>query len=208
MSFEIWLAFALASAVVIVTPGPTVTLAVSYALGQGWRAVVPVAIGTILGDATALTLSILGVGALLATSPALFGALQWIGAIYLVWLGWRLLRNPGGAVAARVDERREKMRMLLHAWLVTALNPKSISFFVAFLPQFMNAASPLWSQAMVLGATFVGLAALNIFGWTYLAARTRTLASNERALKWFNRAGGLTLIGAGAWLGLKSIVRA
>lgn len=208
MSFEIWLAFALASAIVIVTPGPTVTLAVSYALGQGWRAVVPVAIGTILGDATALTLSVLGAGALLAASPALFGILQWLGAFYLVWLGWRMMKNPAAAATARFGARSEKMQMLAHAWLVTALNPKSITFFVAFLPQFMNPALPLWSQALGLGATFVVLGALNIFGWTYLAARTRALAADERALKWLNRAGGLTLIAAGAWLGLKSIVRA
>lgn len=208
MNFETWLAFALASAVVIVTPGPTVTLAVSYALGQGWRAVVPVAVGTILGDATAVTLSLLGVGALLATSSALFSALQWIGAVYLVWLGWRMFRARATPAAGASGERREKAQMLLHAWLVTALNPKSITFFVAFLPQFMNQAAPFGAQAAVLGATFVGLAALNILGWTYLAARTRAFATDDRALKWFNRAGGLTLIGAGAWVGVKSLTRA
>lgn len=208
MSFETWLAFALASAVVIVIPGPTVTLAVSYALGQGWRAVVPVAAGTVLGDATALTLSLIGVGALLATSATLFTALKWIGAIYLVWLGWRLLRHPVTAADVPHGERAQKLHMFLHAWLVTAMNPKSITFFIAFLPQFLNPLLPLAPQALVLGATFVALAALNIFGWTYLAARTRALTSDERALRWFNRAGGLTLIGAGAWVGLTSVTRA
>lgn len=207
MNFQTWFAFALASAVVIVIPGPTVTLAVSYALGQGWRAVVPVAAGTILGDATALTFSLLGVGVLLATSPTLFEALKWIGAAYLVWLGWRLLRAPAAPGDAVHAARAEKARMFLHAWIVTALNPKSITFFIAFLPQFMTPAQPLAPQAALLGATFVGLAALNIFGWTYLAARTRALTSDERALTWFNRAGGLTLIGAGAWVGLTSVAR-
>lgn len=207
MSFQTWFAFALASAVVIVIPGPTVTLAVSYALGQGWRAVIPVAIGTILGDATALTFSLLGVGVLLTASPLLFEALKWIGAAYLVWLGWRLLRTPAAPGDAVHAARAEKARMFLHAWIVTALNPKSITFFIAFLPQFMTPALPLAPQAALLGATFVGLAALNIFGWTYLAARTRALTSDERALTWFNRAGGLTLIGAGAWVGLTSLAR-
>ena len=97
--------------------------------------------------------------------------------------------------------------MFLHAWLVTAMNPKSITFFIAFLPQFLNPVMPLAPQAFILGATFVTLAAINIFGWTYLAARTRALTSDERALRWFNRAGGLTLIGAGAWVGLTSVAR-
>ncbi|MFN3892664.1 MAG: LysE family translocator [Beijerinckiaceae bacterium] len=207
MNLETWLAFALASAIVIVTPGPTVTLAVSYALGQGWRAVAPVAVGTILGDATAVTLSLIGVGALLLASPGLFTGLQWVGAAYLVWLGWRMMRASGAAAAAELSERPDRARMLLHAWFVTALNPKSITFFVAFLPQFMSAAAPLWRQAAILGATFVAIAALNILCWTYLAARTRAFAASERTLVWFNRAGGLTLIGAGAWVGLKSLMR-
>jgi threonine/homoserine/homoserine lactone efflux protein len=204
MSLETWLAFTLASAVVIVIPGPTVTLAVSYALGQGWRAAVPLAAGTVLGDATAFTLSVLGVGALLAASATLFTGLKWIGALYLVWLGWSLLRARGLPAADQPGESAASRTMLAHAWLVTALNPKSITFFVAFLPQFIDETRPLAPQAMALGATFVMLAGLNIFGWTWLAARTRALASDERALLWFNRAGGVTLIGAGAWVGFKS----
>lgn len=207
MSLETWLAFALASAIVIVIPGPTVTLAVSYALGQGWRSAVPLAIGTVLGDATALTLSLLGVGALLAASATLFTALKWLGALYLVWLGWKLLRAGASPPEAGRDGRADSLRMLAHAWIVTALNPKSITFFVAFLPQFLDASSPLAPQGLLLGATFVSLAAINILGWTFLAARTRALAVDERALTWLNRAGGITLIGAGAWLGLKSVTR-
>jgi threonine/homoserine/homoserine lactone efflux protein len=207
MSLETWLAFALASAIVIVIPGPTVTLAVSYALGQGWRSAVPLAVGTVLGDATALTLSLLGVGALLAASATLFTALKWLGALYLVWLGWKLLRAGASPPEAGRDGRADSLRMLTHAWIVTALNPKSITFFVAFLPQFLDASSPLAPQGLLLGATFVSLAAINILGWTFLAARTRALAADERALTWFNRAGGITLIGAGAWLGLKSVTR-
>src|SRR6266542_5180906 len=99
MTFESWAAFTAASAVLLIIPGPTVLLVVSYALGQGWRTALPMAIGVALGDFTAMTLSMLGVGALLAASASVFTVLKWIGAAYLIWLGIKLWR-VGGAVAA------------------------------------------------------------------------------------------------------------
>ena len=90
MTIEAWLAFTAASAVLLVIPGPTILLVVSYALGQGWRAALPMAIGVALGDFTAMTLSMLGVGVLLATSATVFTVLKWAGAAYLVWLGIKL----------------------------------------------------------------------------------------------------------------------
>ncbi|HVH03379.1 MAG TPA: LysE family transporter, partial [Amaricoccus sp.] len=84
MSFETWAAFVAASGVLLVLPGPTILLVVSYALGRGWKVAAPVATGVALGDLTAMTLSMLGVGALLAGSAALFTVLKWVGAGYLV----------------------------------------------------------------------------------------------------------------------------
>ncbi len=140
MSLEVWLAFVAASAVLLVIPGPTILLVVSYALGRGWKVAAPVATGVALGDLTAMTLSMLGVGALLASSATLFTVLKWIGAGYLIWLGIGLWR-AGGTLQAEVrTEATAARRMLAHAWLVTTLNPKSIIFFVAFLPQFLDPA--------------------------------------------------------------------
>src|ERR1700704_5245033 len=95
MTFESWAAFTAASAVLLIIPGPTVLLVVSYALGQGWGRALPMAVGVALGDFTAMTLSMLGLGALLAASATLFAALKWIGAAYLVWLGVKLWRGGG-----------------------------------------------------------------------------------------------------------------
>src|SRR5881275_2860049 len=100
MTVETWLAFTAASAILLVIPGPTVLLVVSYALGQGWRTALPMAVGVALGDFTAMSLSLLGVGALLAASATIFTALKWIGAAYLVWLGVRLWRAGGALEAA------------------------------------------------------------------------------------------------------------
>ncbi|WP_340583959.1 LysE family translocator [Brucella pseudintermedia] len=197
MSFEVWLAFSAASIVLLVIPGPTVLLVVSYALGQGWKAAFPMAVGVALGDFTAMTLSMLGVGALLAASATVFTAVKWAGAAYLVWLGIKLFRAGGAFQASARHDKAHPMRMLVHAWLVTALNPKSITFFVAFLPQFLSPHRDFLTQMLVFESTFLALAFLNAFAYALLATRARRFFSSKRALSIFNRAGGTLLIGAG-----------
>src|SRR5690606_13711668 len=142
MSFELWAAFALASAIVVMIPGPTVLLVISYALGHGRRPALAIVAGVALGDFTAMTASILGVGALLAASATLFTALKWIGAAYLVYLGVKLWRAPviEPAASGTATQALDTRRAFFHAYVVTALNPKSIVFFVAFLPQFLDPA--------------------------------------------------------------------
>src|SRR5258707_12041210 len=94
MSLETWFAFVLAASVLLAIPGPTVTLVIGYALGEGRRAAWATVAGVALGDFTAMTLSLLGLGAVLAASAALFTILKIAGAAYLVYLGVRLWRGP------------------------------------------------------------------------------------------------------------------
>lgn len=197
MAMESWLAFTAASTVLLVIPGPTVLLVVSYALGQGWRTALPMAVGVALGDFTAMTLSMLGLGALLAASATLFTILKWVGAAYLVWLGIKLWR-AGSALEARPRaDAASAIRMLAHAWLVTALNPKSITFFVAFLPAFLDPRADFPNQMMVFETTFLLLAFANAFGYALLASRAGSLVANPRAIGSINKVGGGLLMGAG-----------
>ena len=197
MTFEAWIAFTAATAVLLVIPGPTILLVISYALGQGWRTAFPIAVGVALGDFTAMTLSMLGVGALLATSAMVFTALKWIGAAYLIWLGIKLFRAGGSLDAKPREDAAPSWKMLGHAWLVTALNPKSITFFVAFLPQFLDTKGDFWTQMLIFEATFITLAFANAMGYALIASRARAVVSNPRAIGLFNKAGGTLLIGAG-----------
>ena len=197
MPFESWLAFTAASTVLLIIPGPTVLLVVSYALGQGWRTALPMAVGVALGDFTAMTLSMLGLGALLATSATLFTALKWIGAAYLVWLGIKLWRAGGALEAAPRTDVVSAAKMLGHAWLVTALNPKSITFFVAFLPAFLDPKADFLGQMLVFETTFLFLAFANAFGYALVASKARGMVANPRAIGVVNKVGGGLLIGAG-----------
>lgn len=198
MTLETWLAFTAAAAILLVIPGPTVTLVVGYALGVGRRAAWATVAGVALGDFTAMTLSLLGLGAVLATSAALFTALKWLGAAYLVYLGVRLWRaEPTVDALGDTGDARSGRAILGHAFAVTALNPKSILFFVAFVPQFVNPSAPVVPQLVVLELTFVVMAACNAALYAVLAGRARRLIRRPAILKAVNRLGGAILIGAG-----------
>ena len=197
MSFEIWLAFVAASAVVVIIPGPTVLLVVSYALGQGWRAALPMAIGVALGDFTAMTLSLLGIGALLMASATVFTLVKWAGAAYLVYLGIKLFRAGGTLEAEPRSASAPGLKMLAHAWLVTSLNPKGILFFVAFFPHFVNPSAPFLPHVLILQATFLVMATANAFAYAAFASRARRLVRNDRVIAAGNKAGVAVLIGAG-----------
>jgi threonine/homoserine/homoserine lactone efflux protein len=151
--------------------------------------------GVALGDLTAMTLSLAGLGALLAASALLFSVLKYAGAAYLIWLGIRMWRAPVSAAATAPVPARRAFR---EAYVVTALNPKSIAFFVAFVPLFVDAGRAFLPQAVVLVATFVTLAALNAGLYALLAARLSGAVGRPSVRRAFNRAGGTLLVGAGA----------
>jgi threonine/homoserine/homoserine lactone efflux protein len=197
MSFAHWLAFAAASCILLAIPGPTVLLVISYALGHGRKPAAAIVAGVALGDLTAMTASMVGLGALLATSAALFSGLRWIGGAYLVYLGIKLWRAPVQAADAAQAPSINPRRMLLHAYAVTALNPKGIIFFVAFVPQFLVASQPFWPQVLVLETTFVTLAIINSALYSLMASAARKQLRQPRVQRAVNRTGCSILVGAG-----------
>ncbi|VEN75192.1 Lysine transporter LysE [Candidatus Desulfarcum epimagneticum] len=198
MTLELWIPFALAAALVLIIPGPTVILVVSQALSHGRRSVAPLAAGVVLGDFTAMTLSLLGLGALLSASAALFTLFKWAGALFLIFLGIRMIvssprQNPAPGKATRASGRS----LFKSSFVTTALNPKSIAFFVAFLPQFMDPLKPALAQMTTLGATFLFLAGVNAALFAFFAGRLGEQMRKKSVRKWLNRLGGSALIGAG-----------
>jgi threonine/homoserine/homoserine lactone efflux protein len=193
MSLETWLAFLAASAAMLIIPGPTILLVLGQSLGGGRRSTLPLVLGVAAGDALALSLSLAGLGALLATSAIAFTVLRWAGAAYLVWLGIRMWRAPVEGAPAPLPPRRAGMQ----AFLVTATNPKSIAFFVAFVPQFLDPARPFLPQAALLVASFVTLGAANALGYALLAGRLSGVVRRPGPRRVMNRIGGSMLVGAG-----------
>jgi len=198
MQLDHYLAFVAASAILLAIPGPTVLLIISYALGHGRRAALGTVAGVALGDFTAMTASMLGLGALLSTSAMIFTGLKWVGAAYLIYLGIKLWRAPvGTADRSELAPAASPRRIFLHAYAVTALNPKSVVFFVAFLPQFLDTAAPVAQQMAVFVATFVVMATLNAVAYGLMAAAARRTIRKPAVQRAVNRTGGSLLIGAG-----------
>lgn len=197
MTLAHWLPFAIASAILVAIPGPTVLLVISYALGHGRRYALVTTAGVALGDLTSMTASMLGLGVLLAASATLFTALKWVGAAYLIYLGIKLWRAPAVSADAPSAEETRAGRIFAHAYAVTALNPKSIIFFVAFVPQFIDARVAAWPQIATFEATFVLLGTVNALGYALLASVVRSAIRSARVQRIVNRTGGTLLIAAG-----------
>jgi threonine/homoserine/homoserine lactone efflux protein len=199
MSLETWLAFAAASAVLLVIPGPTILTVISYSVAHGGRANAPLVAAVALGDSTALVLSLLGLGALLAASAFAFTVVKLVGGIYLIYLGIKLLRSGVSPGIGAPQAPASRWRLFANTYLVTALNPKGIVFFVAFLPQFINPAGDVPRQLWLLAITFVVMATANAALYAVFAASARRLLASASAQRRFNVAGGALLSAAGAW---------
>lgn len=199
MDFQIWLAFVAASTALLLIPGPTVLLVLSYAISQGKRVALATVAGVALGDLIAMSASLAGLGALVIASATLFTALKWVGAAYLVYLGIKLFRSASTASLGEVEDvaQTSAANVFGHATAVTALNPKSIVFFIAFVPQFIVVGSPLFPQFSILIATFVGLAAINALAYALLADKLRAKIARPSVLAWFSRFGGTALVAMG-----------
>ena len=204
MDLQLWLAFIAASTALLLIPGPTVLLVLSYAVGQGRHIALTTALGVALGDFIAMSASLAGLGALVLASAQLFVAIRWIGAAYLIWLGWKLFRSAGSNAAATVDSEKDMAAsaksssgIFWHAAAVTALNPKGIVFFIAFVPQFVIPANPLPPQFAVLIATFVGLATINALAYALLGDRLGRKITGPNTMRWLQRAGGGALLAMG-----------
>ncbi len=211
MPIELWLAYVATSAVVLAIPGPTILLVLSYSIAHGRQATLPLVAGVALGDSVAITLSLIGLGTLLATSALWFTIIKWIGGLYLIYLGILLLRGADKPMQMQSDERRESSprKLFANAFIVTALNPKSIVFFIALLPQFISAAHPVVPQLWILGVTFVVLATIGATSYALFATSIRRFLASPRAQKAYGYVGGGLLCGAGLWaLSAKRVISA
>lgn len=181
MNTDTLLLYAAASFVLAVTPGPTMLLALSNGIAGGMRRARWGIVGALLGSSAVIATVALGLGSLLAASEWLFNALRVAGVLYLVWLGIKLWRSPPPDVAAALDAPQAQpqgRRALMRSLTVALSNPKSVLFFAAFLPQFVDTAQPQGLQYLVLGAIFVGLDAFIMLAYA---------GAGTQAVRWLSR---------------------
>ena len=199
MNWELFTAFLLITAVLVITPGPIVTLVIATGAREGMRAALTTVVGTTLGNAVLLAVIAFGLSWVVRNAATLFEILRWLGAAYLIWLGIQVWRHAGESGAASLP------RGHVHVWrgfAVALSNPKTIAFFTAFLPQFVDAALPVEPQLAVMCAISVVLAAFTDSGWAVAAGLGRAWFMHSWRAKLLGRLSGVALIGGGVWLSL------
>lgn len=189
-------AFVAAVTVFLLIPGPG-NLALITSTGKGgWRAGMACCLGVMAADQVLMWLAVAGVATLLATYPAAFHAVQWVGAAYLAWLGYKLLTaKPGDAPAIEIQPRQ----YFRQGGLITLMNPKAIVFYMAFFPMFVNPAKHQGLITFGVMAATVALITLlySIVVVTLTTVLAERLRANPAVVKWLEKTAGVFLIGFG-----------
>ena len=200
MNFETWLSYVGAAFIVCMIPGPTILMVIAQGLNHGPKSVLPLIIGTGTGNLLAMSLSFIGLGALMSASAVMFGVLKWLGAAYLVYLGINYWRAP--AESLRLESGLMDAREVFKdSFIVTALNPKSIVFFVMLLPLFIDDDHPILVQMMIMSVSFIVVSSLTVLIYGVFSGYIHDKLKSPLTRKWFNRTGGGLLMGAGCFNG-------
>lgn len=210
MSFSTWLLFLGVSLLTTLSPGPGVLLAVSNSVSQGLARTLLSSLGNALGIVLVSSAAMAGLGAAMAASALLFAAMKLAGAGYLIYLGVKQWRSPSNAFAtaalgtgsdtgpnvgpSTAPVPRSAPSLLMQGLLVALTNPKSILFFTALFPQFIQTELPVLPQFTLLTATFVACALLSHAFYAGLARHVGSFFSTRRRVIWFNRGSGSAFV--------------
>jgi homoserine/homoserine lactone efflux protein len=198
MSLELYAAYLIACLVVIIVPGPTVTLILANGMRHGTRAGLMNVLGTQIGLAIMIGIVGIGLTSLIEAMGHWFDWLRLAGAAYLVWLGWKMIRSSGEGVDG-VPPRSPRGGFVMQGAVVALSNPKTLLFFGAFFPQFIDPARDHGLQILIMGLTAMLFAALSDSAYALASGRAGRMLSARR-VRLMTRASGGFLIGGGIWL--------
>jgi homoserine/homoserine lactone efflux protein len=198
MNWHLFGGFLLITIVLLLTPGPIVTLVISTSATRGVRAGLVTVAGTSTGNAALLAAIALGLNWVLTHTAYLFELLRWAGVAYLIFLGVRAWRSAGEAQPPAAGDQVHFTR----GFLVALSNPKTLAFFTAFLPQFIDPALPAARQLALMCVVTVLLAAVSDSCWAIAAGLGRAWFMRPARARLLRRASAVALIGGGVWLSL------
>ena len=202
--------YAVISFFYIISPGPAVFLSLANGMTGHTRFVVLSSLGNILGLFILSALSITGLGSIILASATLFFIVKVVGALYLIYLGIKQLRQSREiaqhTVTTAANENKSLLSYFFEGFLLAVTNPKPILFFVAILPQFLNINQAIAPQFFILTTVFMLLSFLSLFSYGFLAMTSKRFFNNAQSMKWFHRVTGGLFIVIG--LGLLQLKRA
>jgi threonine/homoserine/homoserine lactone efflux protein len=200
VTLELYLAFLAACVLIVIVPGPTVTVIIANSLTHGSRAGLLNVAGTQLGLAIMIAILLAGLTSIIETMGWWFDWLRFAGAAYLIWLGYKLVRS-GGAIEAAETAPKPRGGFFLQGFLVILSNPKALLFFGAFIPQFVDPHGDYALQVILLGGTFMVVATILDGTYALLSGGAGAFLTRQR-VKVVSRVSGAFLIGGGVWLAL------
>jgi len=200
MNWNLWWVFVATNLVLDATPGPAVMLVIGTSMRHGWRAAMRTVLGILSANSFYFAISATSVGALLLASYDVFFLVKWLGAAYLVWLGWKALRSRESFLANSAGASAR--RLYLDGVATQIANPKALVYFGAFVPLFLDRNLPVAPQLLILGGTSVFFEFFVLLGYAVLAGRAVALVRQPRYAAWTNRVSGVVLIGAGGGMAL------
>ena len=206
MELQVWIYYTLAVLLLTASPGPMVLLCVTTSIKDGFNSAIYSALGGLLAIVGILTLSFTGLGLVVQSSQFLFDIIKYIGAGYLIYLGYKAFTSTQENYEIPTNEKtsKEKISLFFKGFLVGASNPKAIIFFLALLPQFIDPTAPLFTQYIILVTTFAIPELAWLMLYSYMGAKSSKWFLKEGRAKFFNRITGGVFMGAGVLLSITS----
>lgn len=199
MDLQVFVAFVIATSIMIFAPGPSVLLTVAHSISFGWRQSLFTVGGATAGVAVQLIVAAIGLASLLNMVAGALDWIRWIGAAYLIYIGikqWRSANTPQVFETTSTSNSN----LFIQGLVTTVPNPKSLIFIAAFLPQFIDTSRPLMVQFAVIVPTFLVITFGITSIWAVAAGQARNLIKNQKTFKTVLRGSGLLMMTAGLGL--------
>ena len=201
MSYESYFTFCVAATALALVPGPTVTVIIANSLRYGSRAGLMNVAGTQAGFVIWLGIAAMGLGAAIKLMGTWFDVLRWAGAVYLVWLGIKMLLSKGD-LAVAVDRARPRGSFFLQGFVVIISNPKMLVLFGAMIPPFLSKDGNMMQETLLLGFTFMAIAAVGDTLYALMAGKAGQWLSRSR-IRAIEIVSGVCLTAGGVWMALR-----
>ncbi len=202
MEFEIWIYYALGVLLLSSTPGPSILLCVTKSVTQGFNSAIYSAYGSLLAFIILMTLSFVGLGIIIASSDFAFTLIKYIGAIYLIYLGYKAYTSKVESYEFDRDNisKKDKLTSFMSGFMIGISNPKVIIFFMALFPQFINIETSLLTQYLIFVITFIVIELMFSLTYAYFGNRFSGWFLEKGRAKFFNKITGGIFMGAGILL--------
>jgi len=205
MQIEILTAYVLTVLALMSTPGPSHLLMLSNSAANGFRRSLATAAGDLTANILQMLAAGLGLSALLMAAPKAFVAIKIVGVIYLVWLGFKMIRKSlGPRDIGKLAPRTNLKTLWLQGFITSATNPKAVVFFAALFPQFISDTASFWPQFLILSAAYIFIDGVFLSFYGFAASRLRKF-TRSNASRWIDRLGGFGILIAASLLAMKSM---